>query len=114
MVSCCAAADGRGRGRTIENFVSSVDGRYLANLTVIPICADPPSYECSASELATRLSVACRAGSRCVRPPYHYSPLLKPHLGVVRDAARRADFVFLGVGPWRRNFTALEFVRHLG
>jgi DNA-binding transcriptional regulator LsrR (DeoR family) len=101
-------------GRTVAEFVSLVEGGRLANLTVIPICADPPSYQSAANELATRLTIRCGASSHCLRPPTHHGPLLAGDLRAVRKAARSADYVVLGVGPWRPKFTALEFVRHLG
>jgi DNA-binding transcriptional regulator LsrR (DeoR family) len=49
-----------------------------------------------------------------VRVPYSQSPSLQKDREKAERLARKADFVFLGVGPWKQKFTALEFVHHLG
>src|SRR5262249_49496926 len=80
----------------------------------IPLAADPPSYVVSAYELMTRMAVKYPAQVRCEKLPYLQGALLNGIHRKVREKARSADFVFLGVGPWDRPFTALAFVRRLG
>ena len=101
-------------GSTVRDFVDSLRGESAGNLRVVPICADPPSYEASSHELSVVMAAKYQSLRYRVRVPYSLSSGLRRDQRMAEQIARKADFVFLGVGPWRRKFTALEFVRHLG
>ncbi len=100
-------------GKTVRDFVLEVSDRVFDALTIIPISADPPSYETSAYEIMTLFAFKIPNAKRG-RLPNHKKPRLQPILDGIRSDARRADFVFLGAGPWKPDYTALEFVKHLG
>ncbi len=100
-------------GRTIERFVDALPSGGVAGLTVIPIATDPPSYSVSAYELMTRLaSKFDRAVKR--KLPYSLHKQLDQIYDECRAAARQADIVLLGCGPWASGYTALDFLHHLG
>jgi DNA-binding transcriptional regulator LsrR (DeoR family) len=100
-------------GHTVSSFVDSLAGGDFENLSIIPIAADPPSYEVSAYELMTRMAVKYR-GARCQKLPFQTGALLDPSRFAIIEKAKKADFVFLGTGPWAVGNTALDFVSHLG
>jgi len=100
-------------GRTVREFVMHVNPEIELALKIIPIAADPPSYEVSAYELMTRLS-AKLPRSECLKLPYHRSDLLKEEHAQVVTAAKGADVVLLGAGPFHVGWTACDFVKHLG
>lgn len=101
-------------GRTVKDFVQSLTPGLLKNLTIVPICADPPSYEVSAYELMTRMALKLPDFVRCAKLPHHRGKVLDAVHRSVRAQAKLANFVLLGLGPWESGFTALDFVRHLG
>ena len=100
-------------GLTVEAFVDQLSDEAFDGLTIVPICADPPSYKVSAYELMTRLAVKI-PNARCEKLPHFKKPLLKPIHDRIIEKAQQADFVFLGSGPWKRGCTASEFVQYLG
>ncbi|QDU87471.1 Sorbitol operon regulator [Pirellulimonas nuda] len=100
-------------GRTVEQFVDALPSGGVAGLTIIPIATDPPSYSVSAYELMTRLAARF---DRAIKQklPYSLHRQLDPIYEEGRQAARQADFVMLGCGPWASGYTAQEFLYHLG
>jgi DNA-binding transcriptional regulator LsrR (DeoR family) len=46
-------------GHTVKDFVSSLSEACPSDLTIMPICADPPSYEISAYELMVIMAARC-------------------------------------------------------
>jgi deoxyribonucleoside regulator len=101
-------------GFTMTEFVDALKpGRY-ERVTIVPIAADPPSYDASAYELMTRLSVKYPIGVSCRKPPLHTVPFLEGEHRKVRAAAAKADAVLLAAGPLHANPTAMKFMRHLG
>lgn len=100
-------------GKTLEEFVRTLPSGVFTNIRIVPICADPPSYSVSAWELMTLLSTKFPT-SECIKVPQHRGGRLDDRIEFAAAAAKKAKFVFLGVGPWQRNYTALEFVEHLG
>ena len=99
-------------GLTVRDFVDSlVPGNE--SIGIVPIATDPPSYEVSAYELMTRMSIKYPS-SQCHKLPYSLKNLLNRRHEAIRRKARTARFLVLGVGPWKRRFTALDFVYHLG
>jgi DNA-binding transcriptional regulator LsrR (DeoR family) len=104
-------------GWTVADFVSALPPQTRRRVTIVPIAADPPSYRISASELMTVLAAKCVFHSLQKIPHLVYlnpGAFLQNKYDAVVRAARDADFVVLGVGPWQPGFTALEFVQDLG
>lgn len=101
-------------GGTVREFVYSLSSEGTRDLRVMPICADPPSYAVSAYELSVVMAVKYHSLSHRIKIPYSLSPNLKKERSNVEKIAGKANFVFLGVGPWKRTFTASEFVHHFG
>ena len=100
-------------GKTVRDFVVEISDGVFDALKIIPIGADPPSYETSAYEMMTLFAFKIPNAQRG-RLPNHKRPRLLPILDAIRADARQADFVFLGAGPWKPGYTASEFVKHLG
>lgn len=101
-------------GKTVGSFVESLARNVFENMEIVPICADPASYEASAYELMTRMAMKYPVKVKCQKLPFWRSRHLRSIHEQVRKRARRARFVFLGTGPWKDPFTALRFVEHLG
>lgn len=101
-------------GKTVSRFVESLARNALENMEIVPICADPASYEASAYELMTRMAMKYPVKVKCQKLPFWRSQHLDKIHKRVRACARRASFIFLGTGPWKEPFTALRFVQHLG
>jgi DNA-binding transcriptional regulator LsrR (DeoR family) len=105
-------------GLTVRDFVTALALQQRRRLTIVPIAADPPSYQVSASELITVLATKCVI--HVVRRPPHLARLLQKSrplqekLAEVRAVAAKANFVVLGLGPWKPGFTAQDFVYDLG
>lgn len=104
-------------GWTVRDFVVAVPRQAHRAVTLLPVAADPPSYRISASELITLFA------SKCLHVQVHKvphlanivgSPLLKARHRKIKLMAAKADFIVLGIGPWKVNFTALDFVADLG
>jgi DNA-binding transcriptional regulator LsrR (DeoR family) len=100
-------------GKTVRDFVLELSDRIFDALTIIPIGADPPSYETSAFEIMTLFAFKI-PNARRGPLPNHKRLRLIPILESIRADARQAEFVFLGAGPWKPDYTASEFVKHLG
>jgi DNA-binding transcriptional regulator LsrR (DeoR family) len=101
-------------GRTVAGFVESLTDGLRERMRIIPLVADPASYDSSSYELMTRMAIKYRAAVWCGKLPYWKSPALRPIHDQIHRAALQANFIVLGAGPWRRSFTALQFVEHLG
>ena len=101
-------------GKTVEIIVDSLRQNLFQKMTIIPIAGDPPSYDVSAYELSSRMARKYPIESTCKKPPVWKEPNLDPMHNAVCDAARNANFILLGAGPWKKDYTALEFVQHLG
>jgi DNA-binding transcriptional regulator LsrR (DeoR family) len=101
-------------GGTVRDFVYSLSNEGMCDLRIMPICADPPSFEVSAYELSVVMAVKYHSLGRRIRVPYSLASGLRKERSKVEEIAANADFVFLGVGPWKRTFTASEFVHHFG
>lgn len=99
-------------GLTVAGFVRALEIAFCNRATIIPLCADPPSYDVSAYELMTLMASKC-VQANCKKIPYKTGKFLDPIHKKVQQEALQADYVFLGVGPWEKSFTALENVRHL-
>lgn len=108
---CTVVLDG---GQTVADFVASLAQDRFRNMTLVPISADPPSYDASAYELVTRMAMKLPTGVRCAKLPHFRGKRLEAVHQGVQARASQADFVFLGAGPWKKRFTALDFVYHLG
>ena len=100
-------------GRTVSEFVDSLTPGVFSDMRIVPIAADPSSYDVSAFELAAIVSRKYPK-SKVLRLPHHPSDELAKRTKDVIAAGKTADFVFLGAGTWKRGQTALEFVRFLG
>lgn len=104
-------------GKTVEKFVEGLVQKAHCSLTVVPIAADPPSYDFSALEWMVRLSTKWK-DCRLVKIPHLAN--LKPsepltrRLRDVQEVARTADVIVLGIGPWRKGCTAQDFIGDLG
>lgn len=101
-------------GLTVGDMVDGLKPGQFEGVTIAPIASDPPSYDVGAYELMTRLSVKYPVRVHCLKPPLRLGPILAPDHEAVRRAAAHADVVFIGAGPPRPGFSALEFMRHLG
>lgn len=101
-------------GRTVRECVESFEAHGMHELTLVPLCADPASYDLSAYNLMTRLAARFPAVASCIKMPYSSTSLLAHERDRACYMARGASVILLGVGPWTHGFTALEFVRHLG
>lgn len=102
-------------GITVSDFVAALASVSLPpSLTVIPLCADPPSYDVSAYECMTRLATLFPGVVHCEKLPHLTSPQLDKDHRRIRRLAASADTVVLGCGPWKAGFTASEFLRNLG
>jgi DNA-binding transcriptional regulator LsrR (DeoR family) len=102
-------------GKTVASFVDALAGWKFERMVLVPICADPASYEVSAYEMMTRMAaVKYPTLVRCMKLPHLNGPLLRTYHEEARTRAAQADWVFLGVGPWEDGFTALEYVKHVG
>lgn len=110
---CTVVLDG---GWTVAAFTVALTPNRFESVTICPIAADPPSYGVSAYEQMWSMSLIYPKDVRRLRPPHfgQGSPELKELRSDVRQKARAADFVVLGVGPWKKGFTALEFTTHIG
>jgi deoxyribonucleoside regulator len=100
-------------GFTVQDFVAALRGGLLTGLNVVPLCADPISYDVASCELMARFSTKY-SGSKCFRVPRYRSDMLDGIREEIVRISRQADHVILGVGPWDPDFTALKFVEHLG
>ena len=101
-------------GRTVSYFVESLAGGKFKGFSIIPIAADPPSYDVSAYELMTRMAVKYRDAESEKLPHRRGTPLLETSRQQIIEKARKANFVFLGTGPLEQGKTALDYVAHLG
>ncbi len=112
---CTIVLDG---GWTVRDFVKALAPQARRLVHIIPIAADPPSYEVSAFELMTLCAARCFKQHVWKMPHLvnqrQKSAALQEMRERVQHQARQADFVMLGIGPCRSGFTALDFVRHLG
>ncbi len=100
-------------GRTVADFVEALQYEPFRNIQPLPIVADPPTYEQAASENAVKMATKLST-SRLYRLPQFRGPYLNKAIDEVQQAARQAECVILSVGPFQREFTALEFTQHLG
>jgi DNA-binding transcriptional regulator LsrR (DeoR family) len=100
-------------GWTVSFFVESLGGGEFEGCSIVPIAADPPSYEISAYDLITRMAVKFR-GSVTAKLPHLRGSFLDESRAAIVEKAKRANFVFLGTGPLVPGNTALDFVQHLG
>ncbi len=105
-------------GWTVRDFVTALAPQGRRRVTIIPIAADPPSYKISAFEMATLLA-AKTVMHNLQRVPHlvHLkprSPFLRRKHAEIAGIAKQANVVVLGIGPWQKHFTALEFVQDLG
>lgn len=101
-------------GLTVGAFVDAFPTGVFRAMTLVPICADPPGYDASACELAARLSTKFSEPTRKSIPQYRGRERLDKIYSEVVAIAHAARFVFLGTGPWRPGFTAMEFIEYLG
>ena len=100
-------------GLTIKSFVQNLQPWHFEDLTVVPICADPPNDETSSFEVTTLLSSKFHVRKRYVIPT-HVGESLAEVREKIRKIARRADWVFLGVAPFAKGFTPFKNLFHLG
>jgi DNA-binding transcriptional regulator LsrR (DeoR family) len=101
-------------GKSVACFIEALEQGRLSGVEIIPLVADPASYESSSYELMTRMATKYPVRVHCGKLPYWRSRELNKIARQVQKQASRADFIVLGVGPWNPSFTALEFVKHLG
>lgn len=101
-------------GKSVACFIEALAYNRMSAVRIIPMVADPASYENSCYELMTRMATKYPSRVRCGKLPYWHSKELDTIAGEVQTQASRADFVVLGVGPWDPSFTALQFAKHLG
>jgi DNA-binding transcriptional regulator LsrR (DeoR family) len=101
-------------GVTIRKFVRSLSEPLVRDLNIMPVCADPPSYEYSAYETVVTMAVKCQSLETRTHIPSPGDTASAAHWRRLRRIALRARYVFLGTGPWQAGYTALEFVRHFG
>lgn len=99
-------------GRTVRSFVDAVTPIPFDRTTIVPMCADPPSYEASSYEAMTLM--ADRLQSHCEKLPFHRGAILSDAYSRVRAVAQQARFVFIGFGPWTTEFMALSLAAQLG
>ena len=102
-----------GPGLTVAEFVARLSVGVFSDITAVPLCADPPSYEVSTLELTTRVAMKYQ-GSKSIRMPAYQTEALAAMHRKVRQTALRAEFVILGVGPWRHRYMAIDALEHLG
>jgi len=101
-------------GWTVSCFVDSLTPGMFERMTLVPICADPPSYAVAAQDSVSRLALKYPEKVTCAKQPHLSSKLLAPLHKKIQRRARHANFIVLGVGPWEKGFTAYEFAKCLG
>lgn len=101
-------------GQTIGAFVRAVPYHAFQQLKIMPIRSDPASYDVSALGATIELANRCPEQVQLFKvPAWRSKPLDRVRSRIVTHA-RHSRFVFLGAGPWKAGFTALDFVTHVG